>query len=79
MSAATQTAIIACGFTATTTGTDVGRSLNTAGTRCTAVQVGGYAIPMGTGVVLNTTGGMGTGSTTGSTTTMTTATATDNG
>jgi len=75
-SAATQTAITACGLSATTTGTDVGRSPNTAGTRFTAVQVGGCAIPMGTGVILNTLAGRSTGSTTGSTTT---TTATDNG
>jgi len=70
-SAATQTAIIACGLAATTTGTDVGGSLNTAKTQFTAVLVGGYAIPMGTGVILNTLAGRGN---TGSTTTRTTAT-----
>ena len=61
-----QTAIIACGLTATTTGTDVGKSLNTAGTQFTAVRVDGYAIPMGIGVISNTPAGKGIG--TGSTT-----------
>jgi hypothetical protein len=74
-SAATQTAIIASGFTATTTGTDVGGSLNTARIQFTAAQVGGCAMPMATGVILNTLAGRGTR--TGSTVTRTTAT--DNG
>lgn len=70
-----QTAIVACGLTATTTGTDAGGSLNTAGTQYIAVRVDGYAIPTGIGVILNTLAGRGTG--TGSTTTTTMTTATD--
>src|SRR5215470_10841988 len=73
-SAAMKTAIIACGFTATTTGTDVGGSLNTAGTQFTAVQAGGYAIPMGIGVILNTLARRETGTASTTTTTVTTAT-----
>ena len=76
-SAATQTAIIACGSNATTTGTDAGGSPNTAITPFTAVRVAGYAMRMGTGVILNTLAGGSIRTT--STMTTTTVTATANG
>jgi len=64
--------IIACGLAATTTAIDVGASLNIATTKFIAVRVVGFAIPMGTGVILSTPTGRKT--ITASTTTRTTAT-----
>ena len=59
MSAVTRTAIIVSVSLVTTMGTNVGAIQNTVGRICIAVRVGGFATPMGIGVIMSTPAGNG--------------------